>query len=335
MKSVLISTLVFVGLLVVAGLLVEWSASEQQHKIRYYRTRSVFQYDRSNVVFDPVLGYRLAPNLNKPFHNVEFKTLVRTNSLGFRDDDKSLANPDVLFLGDSYVFGWGVEEENGVEKRFEKLTGKSVLNMGVPGYSNIQELMMLFKWSDAAKHYAHDIYLFFSTNDLIDNQNTSFGAFPCFEKVNGQLGLRKPSEEGYRTWLDVVDSWTVRSRFAETNMLAYYLAAALKGGSSDDIYQQDTTDEKTVKGNKAFVLVVQQLADFALEHNSKVNVVYIPSLSESANKHLPFVENVCRKMGLGFVNLSSILSADDYFSLDMHWRESGHRKVAELLSRGF
>src|SRR6185369_3205365 len=69
-------------------------------RMRYMGTRSVFQYEEGAIQFDPELGYITTPDRNVAFVNDELKVNVATNSAGFRDDEASLADPDVLYLGD-------------------------------------------------------------------------------------------------------------------------------------------------------------------------------------------------------------------------------------------
>ncbi|GAA4463450.1 hypothetical protein GCM10023093_11940 [Nemorincola caseinilytica] len=332
MKRALISVGIFVGLLAVVAVAMELTASQQQLRARYFRTRSVFQYDKEHVVFDPVLGYRLTPRMDVTFDNTEFSTRVRTNAVGFRDDDASLNAPDVLFLGDSYAFGWGVNEEEGVEKQYERLTGKKVLNMAVPGYGNVQELLMLYKWEGSAQVQGKKIFLFLSPNDLLDNENTSFGAFPYFVEQAGSFRIHEPATAGFDEWQTAVDEWHIKAPIARRNMLAYYCLNALKNIRVKDLYKDHLSGERAVKGTKAFVLVAEELARFAKETQCALTIVYIPAMDAEHNKYMPLVRDVCAKLGLQFADLGQVITPEDVYPMDMHWKASGHSKAAALVS---
>ncbi len=332
MKRLLISLAIFVCLLVIAAVIMEFTATDLQQKMRYARTRDVFQYSKERVVFDPVLGYRLTPNLDVAFSNAEFSTTVRTNAVGFRDDDASLSNPDVLFLGDSYVFGWGVERADGVEKQYEQRYGKKVLNMGVPGYSSIQEMLMLFKWSKSAPVTGKQVFLFVTANDFIDNENTAFGAFPYFMEQDGRFIVHQSTTESFGQWQETVDKWTIHAAFARKSMLVFYCLNALKNMQVKDIYKDYRSEDKPVKGNKAFVLVAEQLAEFSRANQCPVTLVYIPATDNNHSQQPQLISAVCRKLGLGFADLTKVLTADDYYPLDKHWKPSGHAKAAAYLT---
>lgn len=337
-KRIFISITIGLFTLLLAGIILELVKTDKQKADRYFRTRNVFQYDANNIAFDPVLGYRLAPFLNTAFNNEEFSTTVRTNALGYRDDGASISSPDVLFLGDSYVFGWGVDENDDVEKQYEQLTGKKVLNMGVPGYGNIQELLTLYKWEKTAPPFNKHIYLFFSANDLIDNENTSFGLFPSFMQTASGFNFTRPLPDGYRQWLQTTNSWMIHNDLAKKSMLVYYSCSAVKNLFTKNIYkdyQQDSPQK--LDGSKAFVLVAENLASFQQQYRCPITIVYIAPAayykSGLPDVSYKLVRAICKKTGLDFADLSPILNEDDYYPLDKHWNITGHKKAAAFLSK--
>jgi len=88
---------------------------------------------------DPGSVWTLQPNLEARQLNhtqTGARFSVRTNSLGYRGP---LPQPGgIAALGCSTTFGWGVEEEQAWPAVLQALTGKPVLNGGVPGHSTWQ-----------------------------------------------------------------------------------------------------------------------------------------------------------------------------------------------------
>lgn len=90
---------------------------------------------------DAQYGVRLEANVTTATRSREGRvTEVRTNRQGFRGDDWTPATADapvpgrVLLLGDSQMFGYGVDEADGVARRLEGELGPpwQVLNAAVP-----------------------------------------------------------------------------------------------------------------------------------------------------------------------------------------------------------
>ena len=129
---------------------------------------------RSIVIPHPsdLIMYELRPNLAVRFQGVE----VRTNSCGMRGPERSIAKERNLFrialLGDSFAFGWGVNEEQSFAHLMEKnlnlfTAGRpkvEVLNFGVPGYSTFQQVALL---EEKGLDFKPDVVLvYFIENDF-------------------------------------------------------------------------------------------------------------------------------------------------------------------------
>lgn len=113
-----------------------------------------------------LIMFELAPNLDVRFQRAN----VKTNSHGMRDKERSVEKPDntyrIAFLGDSFVFGWGVEKEEMFSNILEdNLNSKNpslkyeVLNFGVPGYSTFQQAEQLIKKVNKFKPDAILVYV--------------------------------------------------------------------------------------------------------------------------------------------------------------------------------
>lgn len=163
--------------------------------------------------FDPELGWRMKPGtytVKAP--NSLRKHQVYVNQLGLRNRDIQTKPEEgtkrLVVLGDSFVFGKAVAEEFLFTARLqEKLNaegGKSayeVINSGVPGYGNAQQLLLLRRLAEAG--IVGDVYLLcLFTNDLLDNLGLHYAnlernaAQPCFElRADGTLALRESPRE--------------------------------------------------------------------------------------------------------------------------------------------
>jgi hypothetical protein len=95
------------------------------------------------------IEYALIPNMDREFAG----TRVVTNSLGLRDyrpPHKSDDTTQILVLGDSFTFGFGVPLEQSypylLEQRLNEMDHEhpyEVINAGVPGYDTVDEAELL------------------------------------------------------------------------------------------------------------------------------------------------------------------------------------------------
>lgn len=134
--------------------------------------------------YDSELGWFPLPNKHYAMRTAR-RVENSTNSLGFRDSEWGLKlKPRILFIGDSFIWGSDVEAR---ERFSDLLRGMlpnwQVITMGVAGYGNDQEYLMLQRYFNQADP---DIVflLFVGLNDLENNQHNFFyGNFkPYFQK---------------------------------------------------------------------------------------------------------------------------------------------------------
>jgi hypothetical protein len=127
------------------------------------------------VVKDSVLGFRMVPNYRgvEPLHG----TALEINSFGLRE--RELGPPGdstlrVCVLGDSIVFGLGIEAKDAFPRALERVLQQrlhrpvEVVNGGVPGYGTLQQLKLFEETVDTLQP---DIVLATVSvfNDVADN----------------------------------------------------------------------------------------------------------------------------------------------------------------------
>jgi hypothetical protein len=129
-----LGTRMFVGIIatVLALLLAEWGAGMvRNHAFPYLNI----------YVQDARYGVRLEANTTTATRSRQGRiTLVQTNDLGFRGDQWTPAEQDapvagrILLLGDSQIFGYGVDQQQAVATQLEQALGEPwhTLNAAVP-----------------------------------------------------------------------------------------------------------------------------------------------------------------------------------------------------------
>lgn len=150
----------------------------------------------------PDRGIAYVPDM-KWHQSLEGAAQIRTNSLGFRDEEWSVDGPEngfrIAVLGDSFVAAVEVDDdERFTELMAERLAdaavfdGRSieVMNFGVGGYGTAQELIV---WRNEVRQFAPDMVILAvcTANDIVNNSASLQGAHkrPFFDLQNGRLVL--------------------------------------------------------------------------------------------------------------------------------------------------
>ena len=156
-------------------------------------------------VFDSELGWRFKPGqyVIKPPQSL-LKHTISINSLGLRHRElgpRVEGTKRIIVLGDSFTFGENVRDEalfsTQLERRLNGVPAAGgpryeVVNAGVPGYGNAQELLLLRRL--IAAHVVGDVYILnLFTNDILDDLCLNYGdrtrnaVQPGFVLENGRL----------------------------------------------------------------------------------------------------------------------------------------------------
>ena len=124
--SIGFTTIVFIeGLFCLTGLLVpnQWQAA---HRLFY-------EYYQP----DDLLLYKVRPNLRNllvSWPTDEISATYNTDAIGFRNLGRDYSNSRIFFIGDSFVWGAWVTQEETMVSRVESELAEAVINLGVGSY---------------------------------------------------------------------------------------------------------------------------------------------------------------------------------------------------------
>jgi hypothetical protein len=257
--------------------------------------------------YDAELGWAAVPGSSSVVENA--RTIhARHNSLGLRDIEFSLdAQPTILFLGDSFV--WGLDAE--ADERFTdllrpRIPGYKILAAGISGYGTDQEYLLLRRlWSKVQP--AVVVLIFCTQNDRQDNStNIRYEGYqkPYFATApDGSLVLRgQPVPKSRLQYIK--EDWLVRNVWLARLVATFYVNLR-----HPLLYVPDPTERLVgmirgfVEANAAKFLVGLQYSDPDLIRYLQAN-------------RIPFVT---------FEGATSYPGA----SAGNHWTPEGHKLVAE------
>lgn len=177
LKVVIINLILFAAVLLIAEVFARFTFD---NKFLTEGNQYVF------FQFDENLGWRGRPGSSGQFkQGEEFDTYVKINSFGMRDREYARQKPAGVFrvavLGDSFTWGFGVDNEEIFTEVLEKKLGSGyeVLNCGVSGFGRGQQL--LYMQSDVLAFEPDAlIVVAYPGNDLYDNlaDNPKYEIYP-------------------------------------------------------------------------------------------------------------------------------------------------------------
>jgi lysophospholipase L1-like esterase len=256
--------------------------------------------------YDAQLGWRPAADSEKTLVGSQ-PFSFRHNRRGFRDrEPRSIkTKPRILFLGDSFVWGYDVgQNERFTERLQNRLPHWEVINMGVSGYSTDQELILLQREYD---FYQPDIIvLICCRNDRRDNAaNSAYGYFkPYFIKQGGRLTIQGvPVPKSYLYSLKD-NNWLKRAVFFRIILLA-----------------RQRIEMSKVRTDDPSADLLKSMNDFVKGWGHRFAVGFIDQDSE--------LMAFCERENIAFFDLSSVNASYRFPSQGTHWTEKGHQRVSE------
>lgn len=329
------------GALVMAGLTGEVCLRIIDHPLSRPYIDYVAWYEPSNLY-----GHQLVPGfegfgpLNIP---------VKVSAQGFRDQEHSIEKRGdairVLALGDSFLFGWGVSQEEAFLKRLEELleraTGKSIetINSGVPGWGLNQYYLYL---KTVGIHYAPDvIILAYFADDL-----------------PGEIREAIPPSEQFRSGLQYKGGVLHRLRlFNFTKSLSDRIRDKNRVNRTEYLYNLDArravwlkreelllSESVRGKGNLYENLLseyLERVQRIAQSHAAVLFVMYIPDIAQLYHPEIQYVNKVLAdhttRRGIPFIDMTPVFERDQSLGAyylhpkDAHTNAAGHLEMAKAL----
>ncbi|MCC6795744.1 MAG: SGNH/GDSL hydrolase family protein [Candidatus Hydrogenedentes bacterium] len=320
--------------------------------------------DPGLTVHDETLGWRLAPLWSGHHLHYDYSATYHTSRLGFRNDSPDLTvvrHPWYAVLGDSFVFGFGVnDDQTFVHILNEPETpARSYVNFGVPGYSTDQQLLLLER---QVLDFKPDGVLFFVYlgNDLFDNMRLypmqARRAKPYFALSGSELDLRNtpvpqapsPTPDARLELRKTVLGESSPTAIDQVVARSVLLAGVWERYSGMDLSTSDMRSRFTPAielfkriADRAQHVAVQRGASFTVVVLAGRSFVETPrSMSATYQQYLR--EEILAwadKSHVGVVDLAGELReayADRkeswYYRNDGHLNPEGHAKVASILA---
>jgi len=268
----------------------------------------------------------------------DYDIAIHTNSAGMRGLreyplERVPGKRRILMLGDSFAFGYGVEDEQVVSAVLEDLLNASsagsaeVLNLAVSGFGQAEELVT---WQAVGQNYQPDVVvIFYFNNDIGNNAVAELFVAEADGRITrtgkDYLPGSRLQEAMFRIppirWLfEHSETWNlVRNRLS-----SLVQRSMLK---SQGMAQFDEATPKAVTLTRS---LLRELVAQVRAAGAEPVIVVIPD-GRTMSSNFPMSTAEVASLGATLLDAGTFVTPEDYYSTDSHWRPSAHRKAAEQL----
>ena len=271
----------------------------------------------------------------------EYSVSVSNNSAGMRGRREYLIERTdgvgrVLILGDSFSYGFGVEDDQVISAVLEDELNQNapdgrsyeVANLSVSGFGQAEELVT---YRELGRSYKADyVVMFYFDNDIGNNVVSEL-----FELSDEGTIVR--TQESY---LPAVKTREVLYRFAPVRWLfthseAWNLIRNLLSSivQKNKLRQQGLTTFTTSQPG-AVALTEGLIAQFVLDTKADGAVPIIFVIPEKRiDSNFPLTAEAVSDLGAHLIDGRDFLVTEDYYARDSHWKAVGHLKASSQLTK--
>jgi hypothetical protein len=282
----------------------------------------------SIVGFDPLIGWRPKPNL-KVYGLADEVFRMTTGADGW-PGNTSMAEADLVVLGDSFAFGYGINDKAMFARLIPQVRVKPI---GSPAYNLVQELMILRQYSSqlAGKLI---VWFVFLGNDLWDN------LYPYTHMYSTPFA-RRTNNRG---------DWRIENSHVSPKTRPYEYDAKHDRIIWDRLADVCSSSHLSERAYSACEFLISEAQEICERHGARLCVFTIPDSAQLSPERLEDLRarssnpdsfdpgfpdrklsEICSNRGVAFLAGREHLTRADYRQVDRHWNERGHQRIAEIL----
>jgi hypothetical protein len=314
--------------------------------------RQMADADTAKTRADPDVGFLYPANVAARVAQTSVEFGFRMDSHGFRNPGPWPERADVVAVGDSWVFSYGVDDEEAWPRLVERsLPGIRVINLGLSGFGPEQYTRVYQRFGVPLRPKVL-LYGLFPGNDLIDTgdfarwlEAGSPGNYNTWRTADRMHGLNLPLIGRSYVALLVGESWKNRHARFGSRTVTWQDGRRLR--LAGDLYGRDA--EHAHPGDPEFdgaLAALERARALAAAQGTRVLVllfptkeeVYLPLLGDSVPKPLaPFAAELERR-GVEYLDFTGAFAAQAragrsiYFEVDPHPNREGYRLIADSVT---
>ncbi len=286
---------------------------------------------RDLIEFESVIGWKPMSNLDTHYIAVGNDIChIITDSQGWLGKN-SLSESDIVVVGDSYAFGYGV---NIHDSYFEVDPNLRIKAIGSPGYNMVQELILMRQLSTELTNKLV-VWFVCLQNDLHDNlrpDKPNFYRTPFVHSINGGTEWEVVTNHVKKAkWPYPTLNRPYASMFAKLCMQSHLSQHVY---SACDFLIREGRNACNKVGAHLVVMTIPSKDQLALKGPMNIARNHGSVSVDDINVDYPdqMFGGICRKLNVPFYTAKDFMNIQDYKTHDCHWTEQGNRKVAKFLA---
>jgi len=285
-KNVLTSVITIITLLAMAELFLRLYTDDAG--VKYTLEKPEGQARQALCEYDGLMGWRhmAGVQVNLPIGKVSLNARgARSRNIPYR---KPAGAYRIVILGDSFAFGYGLDNHETLAYRLETLLNKDengpayeAVNLGVSGYGTDQEYLVLLK---EGVRYSPDLVLlvFFTTNDFAEADHKR--AYNCGKPLlmvepDNTLCLTNVPPPMPRSWTNKKGDLSSKSylyRFIKSRKLKEFSWDAMTAPSSLPLPRRCSEDAVMPSKEKRVDLLLGEMKAVCESRGARLLVIVVP-----------------------------------------------------------
>jgi len=266
----------------------------------------------------------------------DYNVAIRINDLGFRDarDVSDAKKNDLVFVGDSFTFGWGVGESERFSNQLDAMLGIRTFNIAVPStnFAGYQKLVLYAEERGAS--IGHLVIGVCMENDLCNYERHARRSTQHRDagfSFGRMFSTTKKGLAAYTSTYHALTSFVHRTAFLRKAFIRIGLV-------KDNFAGMRTNDFDKAE----IISSVNQLVELSSNYDSTIIIIPSRGLWIGDNQrnerlvHDAFVERL-RQHRLTVVDLRPVFEQcgeplNYHFEYDGHWNPDGHEVAAKTIA---
>jgi len=290
---------------------------------------------RDNVTLDgkPITDWFPPDTVYRQLSN-EYDARTTITSKGHRVPGTS-GNPDVVFLGDSFTYGFGLHDEETFASLYCAETRRSCANLGLPGSGIVKQTLRLEQFLNQWQWRPKEVKLFFfgmsgswsAGNDFVDNYNYARRTQP--PPADGANARREQPSPGLAA-LIIGSQEFLLEHSNLVRRVKYHWGPMLKTLLIDEPGEQRMQD--ALRYTKEGLAQFDELSRKAGFEYTLYLIVPVQDIKRNSyGETLAALNSVSPKPAVPTAQLFLERPESYYYAYDGHLNPKGSRRVAEFL----